>query len=300
MPTIITIVEGDGEVQAVPILIRRIAEVVTPGSFPDVPKPIRVRRDGILEPGEIERYVELAADRAGPDGRILNPARLEHQRHSLPGCGSTGSSRRRPCRSRRRPPRLAGVDGCVPDRNAAPRGTASARRRRIEHRRSRPALSTAAFETCTAAKHLRKAAGRQGSRERGSRSARQPVGKAAGRQGSRSARQPVGKAAGSEAGIPSEAASVTFAADGAAAHPPEPRRSPPMAGSCGRLDDGELGALYPLPLTSPPMAGSCGRLDTGRIRTRCAASYRHAGGRTSAGHYRGWRVHRYKPREAAT
>ena len=46
MPTIITIVEGDGEVQAVPILIRRIAEVVTPGSFPDVPKPIRVRRDG--------------------------------------------------------------------------------------------------------------------------------------------------------------------------------------------------------------------------------------------------------------
>ena len=62
MPTIITIVEGDGEVQAVPILIRRIAEVATPGVFPDVPKPIRVRRDGILKPGEIERYVELAAD----------------------------------------------------------------------------------------------------------------------------------------------------------------------------------------------------------------------------------------------
>ena len=30
MPTIIAIVEGDGEVQAVPILIRRIAEVATP------------------------------------------------------------------------------------------------------------------------------------------------------------------------------------------------------------------------------------------------------------------------------
>ena len=71
MPTIITIVEGDGEVQAVPILIRRIAEVATPGVFPDVPKPIRVRRDGILEPGEVERHVELAADQAGPDGRIL-------------------------------------------------------------------------------------------------------------------------------------------------------------------------------------------------------------------------------------
>ena len=71
MPTIIAIVEGDGEVQAVPILLRRIAEVATPGIFPEVPKPIRVRRDSILKPGEIERYVELAADRAGPDGRIL-------------------------------------------------------------------------------------------------------------------------------------------------------------------------------------------------------------------------------------
>ena len=46
MPTIITIVEGDGEVQAVPILIQRIAAVTTPGVFPDVPKPIQVRRDG--------------------------------------------------------------------------------------------------------------------------------------------------------------------------------------------------------------------------------------------------------------
>ena len=71
MPTIIAIVEGDGEVQAVPILIRRIAEVATPGFFPDVPKPIRARRDSILKPGEIERYVELAANQAGPDGRIL-------------------------------------------------------------------------------------------------------------------------------------------------------------------------------------------------------------------------------------
>ena len=71
MPTIIALVEGDGEVQAVPILIRRIAEVATLGFFPDVPKPIRVRRDSILKPGEIERYVELAANQAGPNGRIL-------------------------------------------------------------------------------------------------------------------------------------------------------------------------------------------------------------------------------------
>ena len=74
MPTIIAIVEGGGEVQAVPILIRRIAEVATPGLFPDVPKPIRVRRDRILKPREIERHVELAANQAGPDrgARIAN------------------------------------------------------------------------------------------------------------------------------------------------------------------------------------------------------------------------------------
>ena len=74
MPTIIAIVEGGGEVQAVPILIRRIAGIATPGPFPDVPKPIRVRRDRILKPGEIERYVELAANQAGPDcgARIAN------------------------------------------------------------------------------------------------------------------------------------------------------------------------------------------------------------------------------------
>ena len=70
MPTIIAIVEGDGEVQAVPILIRRIANAAAPGLFPDVPKPIRVRRDRILKPGEIERYVELAANQADRNGGI--------------------------------------------------------------------------------------------------------------------------------------------------------------------------------------------------------------------------------------
>lgn len=44
MPTIAVIVEGHGEVEAVPILIRRIAAVETPGLFPDVPQPIRMER----------------------------------------------------------------------------------------------------------------------------------------------------------------------------------------------------------------------------------------------------------------
>ena len=71
MPRIAAIVEGDGEVEAVPILIRRIAAVETPGVFPEVPKPNKVQRGRILKQGGIEPYVELAARQGGPDGRIL-------------------------------------------------------------------------------------------------------------------------------------------------------------------------------------------------------------------------------------
>lgn len=44
MPTIAVIVEGRGEVEAVPILIRKIAEVEALGVFPDVRRPIRMER----------------------------------------------------------------------------------------------------------------------------------------------------------------------------------------------------------------------------------------------------------------
>ena len=71
MPTIVTIVEGPGEVSAVPILIRRIAAAVEPSLVPRVPKPIRVKRGRFLKANELERYVDLAARQAGTDGRIL-------------------------------------------------------------------------------------------------------------------------------------------------------------------------------------------------------------------------------------
>ena len=71
MPTIITIVEGRGEVPAVPLLIRRIAAAVAPTLVPRVPKPIRVKRGRFLKENELERYVDLAARQAGSDGRIL-------------------------------------------------------------------------------------------------------------------------------------------------------------------------------------------------------------------------------------
>ena len=71
MPTIATIVEGYGEVDAVPILIRRIAERVLPGVNVQVPLPIRVERNRVLKAGELERAVELAALQTGQGGCIL-------------------------------------------------------------------------------------------------------------------------------------------------------------------------------------------------------------------------------------
>lgn len=69
MPRIVAVVEGQGEVAALPILLRRIAAVL--GVHVDVPDPIRVRRNKVVKPEEVERVVELAARRAGPEGRIL-------------------------------------------------------------------------------------------------------------------------------------------------------------------------------------------------------------------------------------
>ena len=71
MTRIVAIVEGDGEVDAIPLLIRRIAFEVSTLSPLDVPRPIRVRRQRFVKPGEVERYVNLAAIRGDAEGRIL-------------------------------------------------------------------------------------------------------------------------------------------------------------------------------------------------------------------------------------
>jgi len=66
------IVEGDGEVAAVPVLLRRVAAWRTPAVFPEVLAPIRVRRDRFLNRNkEFERYLRLAAAKCEDGGWIL-------------------------------------------------------------------------------------------------------------------------------------------------------------------------------------------------------------------------------------
>src|SRR5690606_41542582 len=70
MVTVVPIVEGHGDVQAVPVLIRRIAAHCR-YQTPNVLRPVRVPRQKLVKPGEFERAVQLAMLKGGPDGGIL-------------------------------------------------------------------------------------------------------------------------------------------------------------------------------------------------------------------------------------
>ncbi|MYE89822.1 DUF4276 family protein [Candidatus Poribacteria bacterium] len=65
------IVEGKGEVEAVPILIRRIAEDLYPELLIDIPRPFRVSRNQVVKMGEIERAVDFTAQKIDDQGAIL-------------------------------------------------------------------------------------------------------------------------------------------------------------------------------------------------------------------------------------
>jgi len=72
MTTVASIVEGDGEVAALPVLLRRLGEWRTPGNFTQVLPPIRVHRDRFLNRDEeFRRHLLLAAAKCGEDGWIL-------------------------------------------------------------------------------------------------------------------------------------------------------------------------------------------------------------------------------------
>jgi hypothetical protein len=68
---ILPIVEGHGEVTAVPILIRRIVAQYAPDVYAHVGQVIRVKRTGLIQPGGVERTVELAARQTTPADGIL-------------------------------------------------------------------------------------------------------------------------------------------------------------------------------------------------------------------------------------
>lgn len=72
MSLVSSIVEGDGEVAALPILLRRVNEWRTPGASADILPPIRVYKDRFLNRAEeFSRHMQLAASKCGEDGWIL-------------------------------------------------------------------------------------------------------------------------------------------------------------------------------------------------------------------------------------
>lgn len=68
---LVCIVEGHGEVDAVPILVRRLVQTMQPGFALQIEQPLRVPRNRLTKPRELERAVELAGRRVGPDGAVL-------------------------------------------------------------------------------------------------------------------------------------------------------------------------------------------------------------------------------------
>jgi len=65
------IVEGHGEIEAVPILVRRIAQEIDPTLTIQLDPPIRVPKSRLIKQKELERTVEFVARGVGQNGGIL-------------------------------------------------------------------------------------------------------------------------------------------------------------------------------------------------------------------------------------
>jgi hypothetical protein len=65
------IVEGHGEVQAAPVLLRRLASELDETLHLEIPPPLRVPRSKLLKEEELRRAVELMARKTSPDGALL-------------------------------------------------------------------------------------------------------------------------------------------------------------------------------------------------------------------------------------
>jgi hypothetical protein len=72
MVQVVSIVEGDGEVQALPILLRRLNARLTPECVANIHTPIRVHRDRFIrKPEEFTRILQLASKKCLDRGWIL-------------------------------------------------------------------------------------------------------------------------------------------------------------------------------------------------------------------------------------
>jgi hypothetical protein len=65
------IVEGHGDVEAAPILLRRLCLQIRPAISVEMAPPYRLARSKLTRPGEVERAVELVARKIGPGEPIL-------------------------------------------------------------------------------------------------------------------------------------------------------------------------------------------------------------------------------------
>jgi len=70
-PTIATVVEGQGEVAAVPALLRRIVAEISPETWIDVPRPYRIGRGSLVKAGGIETAVAAVAEQGGARTGVL-------------------------------------------------------------------------------------------------------------------------------------------------------------------------------------------------------------------------------------
>jgi len=87
-PNVACIVEGFGEIEAVPVLIRRVGETLDSPVYPNVLRPIRHPKSALVHrAGILEKAVDLAAESVGKQGDIFIimdsdedcPARLGRQ-----------------------------------------------------------------------------------------------------------------------------------------------------------------------------------------------------------------------------
>lgn len=65
------VVEGHGEVESVPLLIRRVGERCDPPVYASVEATIRMSSSKLRNPDELRRVVQLAASRVGEGGSVL-------------------------------------------------------------------------------------------------------------------------------------------------------------------------------------------------------------------------------------